>query len=548
MGFAPRSRPVKMNFHLPPAAKLRIGAVAALFIAPIVFLLGTGLFHLWDTGWMFTAWWPMALCFLAGYVLAWHWTRRRKALLMPKGKVEAPNHWTERDREAWAVVQEYSESVPPLAEKDLSDMNRYAADAKVLVEKVAAIYRPGAKDPFGHLTLPEILACAELVAADLAQLVDKYVPGSHAISVDNFKRVKQAVDWYERGRNLYWVFSAILDPVRAGAQILATKAGLQTTLKQVQTNVITWFYTTYLQELGRYLIELNSGRLRVGVKRYRELLEKKEGIPADPATPQVTIIPDPTATGPRLQTDPDRITIGIVGPVKAGKSSLVNAIFGEQKADVASTPLTLSATRYDLHPAGFTPLSLIDTAGFGYQGAGDADVAAAAEVFAKSDLALLVVPARSAARKPEVEFLERVLALFAKKPELKLPPVVLVLTHIDALTPAMEWAPPYDWRSGTRTKENSIREAVEAAREQFAKGVIDAVPVCTALNREFGVQDELLPTLAAQLDDARGVQFLRVLHAEAAADKTRKVIGQALNAGKEALRLIWQNANKLPKG
>lgn len=538
---------MKMMFHLPGAAKIRIGAVALLFAAPVLFLIGTGVYHLWDRGYTFMAWWPMALCFLAAYGLTWHWTRRKKTLILPKSKIDAPNYWTERDKEAWAVVQVYSESVPPLAEKDLSDMNRYAADAKVLVEKVAAIYRPGAKDPFGHLTLPEILACAELVAADLAQLVDRYIPGSHAISVDNFKRVKQVVDWYERGRNLYWVFSAILDPVRAGAQILATKAGLQTTLKQVQNNVITWFYTTYLQELGKYLIELNSGRLRVGVKRYRELLEKKEAPPADTGAPEVTIVPDPAATGERLQTDPNRITIAIVGPVKAGKSSLVNAIFGEQKAGVASTPLTLSATRYDLHPEGFTPLSLIDTAGFGYQGAGDADVAAAADAFAKSDIALLVVPARSAARKPEVEFLERVRALFAKKPELKLPPVVLVLSHIDGLTPAMEWAPPYDWKTGEGLKEESIREAVIAAKEQFAKGVVDAVPVCTAHDREYGVKDELLPALANQLDDARGVQFLRVLHAEAGADKTRKVIGQALNAGKEALKLLWQNANQQPK-
>ena len=54
----------------------------------------------------------------------------------------------------------------------------------------------------------------------------------------------------------------------------------------------------------------------------------------------------------------------------------------------------------------------------------------------------------------------------------------------------------------------------------------------------------MLATLANRLDEARGVQFLRVLHAEAAADKTRKVIGQALNAGKEALKLLWQNAQK----
>ena len=32
--------------------------------------------------------------------------------------------------------------------------------------------------------MPEILACGELVAADLAELVDKYLPGSHALNIN----------------------------------------------------------------------------------------------------------------------------------------------------------------------------------------------------------------------------------------------------------------------------------------------------------------------------------------------------------------------------
>ena len=117
-----------MRFHLPGAAKLRIVTVGSLFAAPFLFLLGAGVYHLWDTGWSFTAWCAMALCFLAAYGLAWHWTRRSKTLLMPKAKIDAPNYWTDRDREAWVVVQAHAESVPPLAGDDLSDMTRYAAD------------------------------------------------------------------------------------------------------------------------------------------------------------------------------------------------------------------------------------------------------------------------------------------------------------------------------------------------------------------------------------------------------------------------------------
>jgi hypothetical protein len=34
-----------------------------------------------------------------------------------------------------------------------------------------------------------------------------------------------------------------------------------------------WFYTAYVHRLGTYLIELNSGRLRIGAARYRELMQ-----------------------------------------------------------------------------------------------------------------------------------------------------------------------------------------------------------------------------------------------------------------------------------
>ncbi len=37
--------------------------------------------------------------------------------------------------------------------------------------------------------------------------------------------------------------------------------------------LLVWFYTAYVHRLGTYLIELNSGRLRIGAVRYRELMQ-----------------------------------------------------------------------------------------------------------------------------------------------------------------------------------------------------------------------------------------------------------------------------------
>jgi len=149
------------------------------------------------------------------------------------------------------------------------------------------------------------------------------------------------------------------------------------------------------------------------------------------------------------------------------------------------------------------------------------------------------VPARSAARQPEVDFLDRVTAGFAARPNLRMPPRLGVLSHVDALTPAMEWAPPYDWATGSRTKEVSIREALEAVKETFGPRVSDFIPVCTAPGKEFGVKDLLVPAMAARLPEARGVALLRILHLEANVDKTKLVVEQAINAGREVFKAMF---------
>jgi predicted GTPase len=118
------------------------------------------------------------------------------------------------------------------------------------------------------------------------------------------------------------------------------------------------------------------------------------------------------------------------------------------------------------------------------------------------------------------------------------------MTHIDLLSPQMEWAPPYDWRTGTRPKEVQIAAATDAAREQFGQRVTSVVPVCAAEGRVFNVEGELLPALLKQLDEANGVALLRVLHAEADADKARRVWQQIKAAGWQILDLLRESFTK----
>src|SRR5262249_38674124 len=129
---------------------------------------------------------------------------------------------------------------------------------------------------------------------------------------------------------------------------------------------------------------------------------------------------------------------------------------------------------------------------------------------------------------------------FAEKPDLQCPPIVAVLTHVDLLSPAMEWQPPYDWQKGSRAKEKSMREAIEATREQLGNQVDAIVPVCAAEGKAFGVEEGLLPALAAELDEARVVAVLRCLRNEPDTGKVGKVFNQLVEAGKGLFGALWQ--------
>lgn len=527
----------------------RLGLILALYAVPVLVFMGFGLYYVnvtlgRDVSWVpWVSWGGMFGCFLAAAGLgAWYTRKGSKAIFTNPTYEEPLNYWTDRDKEAWKVVEAHAATLKPIQLADLGDSTAlmpYAKEAETLALKISQIYQPGTTTPLGHVTIPEILTCVELVTTDLAVLVDKYVPGSSFITLNHMRMARKAGDYYQTASNIYWVVSAALNPLKTIVQYAGSQLGLQPGMSQIQNNVLHWFFLSFVHQLGRYLIELNSGRLKVGAKRYRELMAKHQPPPttAPGSPPQQEPVNDLDG---ETRLDLNRVTVSIVGPVKAGKSSLINALFGETKTAVAQVPLTAASTRYDLDAAGLPPLSVMDTVGFGVNGPTDADVANAMAASRSADVLVLALPARSAARAPEVQFLDKVRAAFQAQPQLKMPPVVVALTHIDQLTPAMEWSPPYDWKAGGKLKEKSIREAVQAVKELFGSKVAEVVPVCGAAGKEYNVRDALAAEMARHLDDARGVGLLRALHLEGLIDHTRKAFGQAINAGKEVIRQMFK--------
>ena len=89
----------------------------------------------------------------------------------------------------------------------------------------------------------------------------------------------------------------------------------------------------------------------------------------------------------------NRLHIGIFGRRNAGKSSLINALTGQDLAIVSDTPGTTADPVYksmELHPIG--PVVFIDTAGFDDEGElGQLRVARTEDIIKRTDIAVLVI-------------------------------------------------------------------------------------------------------------------------------------------------------------
>ena len=523
-------------------SRWRILVVGLLMAVPFLVLAAIGSYYLWVQGLGAAVWWPLTALMILGYVLAWYW-QKRKQLLRPVD-FTPPLHWTDRDRKAWELVQKRAEEAAKLDPDRLTSFDFYVDTGREMALELAHFYHPRSTDPVGALTLPEILAVIELAAHDLAEMVDQYLPGGHLLTVNNWRQAKQVSDWYQTASNVYWVISALFNPVNTALRYGASRVGMSMPFQLLQENLIAWFVTAYVHRLGTYLIDLNSGRLRVGARRYRELRDTWSRAPgpggsAAPAPAPLSGMADP-AEGVR------QIGLTIMGQVKAGKSSLINALLGEQRAVTDVLPATGAVTRYELHPPGVsTRLQLFDTVGYSHTGPREDQMRATEEAARQSDLLLLVVHARNPARQADLDMLRRLKAWFATQAELKMPPVLGVLTHVDLLSPAMEWAPPYDWTAPQRPKEHQIQQAWNALRDQLGEYLVGIVPVCVAPGKVYGMEEWFLPTVAELLDEAHAVALLRCLRAEANTGKVRKVFHQLLSAGARVAQVLLTGA---PKG
>ena len=499
-----------------------------LILLPLVLFGGVGAWALWTQGHLFWLSWSLPVC----WTFAWFVLQRMKRISIPLPEIGSRDHWTPHDHAARAIIEVEESRLEGVTPKDLTDIQFFRDRTLDLANKLARHYYPNAKDPLDKLSVVEILTVAQLVAEDLEQWFQLYVPGSHLITVQQWRLLAQAPGWWKMATNVGWAASLLTNPLAATAGRYAmSKAIVDPVSKQIQAGLLGTFFTLYMRQVGFYLLELNSGRLRGGAREYRRMMRQlEEGGKSQPGSP--TDVAD---------APPVTVTIAVIGQVKAGKSSLVNCLLGSRQAAVDVLPQTRAVDRYELHlEESSDKLVLLDTPGYSDAGATAEQVKETREAVRQADLILLVMAATSPAKQSDARMLEELTTFFRDQHRLKPPPMIGVISKIDGLRPVMEWSPPYDWEQPSRLKEESIREAMDYARKATGDILQAAVPVCTDKDRGhvFGIEEWLLPMIITQLDEARAVSLVRSLHRDYDQHKLQKVLGQFAAIGKRLVSAI----------
>lgn len=468
----------------------RLGLIALLlWTVPVLGLLPLGLLWLWQAG-AATLWLSALLGFSAtGYGLQL-WLRRRQRTLLAGAHTSPDPHWPPAAEMAWTLVEDLAAQTRP-EDWSIGDVGRLTVLGQRTLEQVARHYHPGVERPLLEIRVPQALLIIERAARDLRESVVGQIPLSHRLTLGSLVRAYRWRPVAEGLLGLYRTGNWIINPAQAaltevGIHLRARAFGL------ARDELLGWILREYVRKVGLYAIELYSGRLPLS------------DTPAD-IRPTAASGRDLRRALSSEQTPGEPLRILVLGRSNAGKSSLINALFGELRAATDLLPDTTKDFRPQRLERDGLDLALVyDSPGIEAQGLADLWKASA-----DADMILWVSAANRPDRGREREVLDHLRARMAERLNRRAPPLLVVLAQIDRLRPVREWQPPYDLARPSGPKAESIRGAVTDAARSLAVPLDQVIPACLAPGRVYNVDDLLWSAILDRLDGAQRARLLR---------------------------------------
>lgn len=521
----------------------RLLVLGVMFLLPVLVYVGLGAYALWQTGLFRWTWWIIPGCWLVTYGLSVAWKPQR---YRPE-ELEPSAHWTPQDTAALLVVQQFQQEVEEITPEQLTDLRFYVQQSQELARRIARHYHPQAREHYSSLTVVEVLAAIRLAVEDVEEWFRDSVPGGHLVTIEQWRLLGKAPKWVKRISNAGWLASVVVNPVNL-AKFVTSKLTLGPLAEGLKTELLAAVYLRFLRQSGFYLIEMNSGRLRRGASHYRAVF----GSPGRTASSESASAPG-AATAPQResiveQVRPESVVIAVIGQVKAGKSSLINLLLGERQTVTDVLPATRTVTRHLWRiPGTEEAVTLLDTPGYADAGATPAEIAEMSRAVSEADLILLVCDAHAPGKSADLKVLQELRVNQARHVELKPAPVLVCLTHIDLLSPVLEWSPPYDWTEPQHPKERSIHAAREEMLRLFGSMIVDAVPVCTdsERGRTYNVTPGLLAALIEHVSVGKSVALLKAYEKSLNAGRWSELLKQVRTSG-ESLVKVWIEERLLP--
>ncbi len=491
---------------------------------PLLSLVPLGSLWLWERGLL--PWWALAAC--VSTLVAWAAQRWLLSSVRPSDRqgAEAPatdanpapvtaaagdESWTPAEQAAWARVREIAEGVDPEKVATRADVIELGQRT---VEAVATALHPERKDPFLQFTAPEALALVTRVSSRLEGFVRDSVPLSDRLTLAQIRTLygwRGAIEVAEQAWSV-WRVLRMVNPASALANEVRERVSKEL-MAWSKSHISRRIATVFVEEMGRAAIDLYGGRLRF-------TSELVEGHVSAGSAKDLAAADQPLAEPLRLL---------VAGQVSVGKSSLVNALGLEARAAVDALPATARFTPYRLERDGLPAALIVDSPGLA---AGELPGASFFEEVLRADLLIWVCAANRADRDIDRRALAAVRAHFASRPERRMPPVLLVLSHVDRLRPFNEWSPPYDLNAAGSAKAASIREAVEAAAGDLALSRADVIPCCLAAGATSYNVDAVWAAISDRLPEAQRARLVRTLRDAERAWDLGRIWAQAKSGGR----------------